>query len=97
MWRLTTHTPDGPVVEEFEGRPAATAALERVLDQGFPVTLDPSGWGLPLASRCSFCEKPRLSVERLRAGPAGAGVAICDECIVEVSESLAAGSPAPVD
>jgi hypothetical protein len=97
MWRLTTHTPDGPQVEDFETRGAATDAMQRGLDLGFPVTLDPAGWGLPVASRCSFCEKPRLAVERLCAGSAGAGVAICNECVVLVSEMIAAEGPAPVD
>jgi hypothetical protein len=81
VWSVTVHHPGGNPDERF-------AARQRYLGQETPVTIDPTGAGLPRPRRCFFCGKKRGQVKRLCAGPAGAGVAICDECVALVGESF---------
>ncbi|MGH2356051.1 MAG: ClpX C4-type zinc finger protein [Chloroflexota bacterium] len=97
MWVVTAHGPDGVVVEAFETEAEAKAAQQTYLDQRMPVLLDPTGKGLPLPRTCSFCGKTREQVGNMCAGPAGAGVVICDECVVLVSAIFAERPAAPVD
>ena len=78
---MTAHQPTGNVAEQFETEDAARQRADELLAAGCPVTIDPLGEGLPLPRWCVFCGKPRARVARLVAGPSGAGVAICDECV----------------
>jgi hypothetical protein len=81
MWVVIAHQPTGNVAERFDDETAARRRVDKLLASDTPVTLDPVGDGLPLPRWCVFCGKPRDRVERLVAGPSGAGVAICGECV----------------
>jgi len=82
MWVVRGQYPSGDVVEEFGTEQEAQAAKQRHLAQGVAVAVaSPAPPGTRVPTRCSFCGKDRSAVERLVAGPAGADVAICNECV----------------
>jgi hypothetical protein len=86
MWTVTAHQPTGNAAERFDTEDAARRRANELLAAGRPVTIDPVGDGLPLPRWCVFCGKPQATVARLVAGPAGAGVAICDACVALCAE-----------
>ncbi len=88
MWRLSIHHPDGGVDETYETLDEARAAADQYLQAGIAVTLAPSPRGLPTPHACSFCSKHRGTVAHFIAGPAGVGVAICNECVQLASEAF---------
>ena len=90
MWVVRAEYPSGPVVEKFTTEAEAQAAQERHLAHGVPVAVtSPAPAGTQVPTRCSFCGKDRRAVRRLVAGPTGAGVAICDQCVTLCNEMLA--------
>lgn len=81
-WVVRAHYPSGDAVEEYTTEAEARAAGERHLAQASWVAVrGPALEGPPMPESCSFCGKDRQAVRHLIAGPAGACVAICDECI----------------
>lgn len=97
-WVVRGHYPDGDVIEEYTTQADAEAAERRCLAQGVAVaTIVPDHTGGVAPDRCSFCGKPRSAVARMVAGPAapaGAGVAICNECVALCAEIMGAGPSA---
>jgi hypothetical protein len=92
-WVVRGHYPTGDVVEEFTSEAEALAAQQRHRAVGVAVaTMGPAPEGTVVPNRCSFCGKHRSAVARLVAGPTGAGVAICDQCVALCSEIMH-GSP----
>jgi len=92
MWVVRADYPSGPVVEQFTTESEALAAQQRHLANGVSVTMkSPAPAGTVVPTRCSFCGKDRSAVRGLVAGPTGAGVAICDQCVALCSEILADG------
>jgi hypothetical protein len=91
MWVVRADYPSAPVVEEFATEEEAGAALQRHLTNGIPVVAveAPAPHGAAVRSRCSFCSRDRGAVGHLIAGPAGAGVAICEQCVARCNEVLA--------
>ena len=93
-WKVRAHYPSGDVVEEFDTEDAAESARQRHLAQGVPVALaGPATAGATVPDRCSFCGKDRSRVSRLIAGPTGAAVAICDECVALCSQIIWGSAP----
>jgi hypothetical protein len=94
MWVVRADYPSGPVVEELITEAEAQAAQQRHLANGVSVAVkSPAPAGTVVPTRCSFCGKDRRAVRRLVAGPAGAGVAICDQCVTLCNELLAEAPP----
>jgi len=101
MWSVRGQYPSGDVVQTFATEAAAEAVRQRHLAKGVPVAtlgpLDPGMRGM-VPARCSFCGKERSRVSGLVAGPSGAGVAICDQCVALcadlLGESAGSGSQA---
>ena len=90
-WVVRGHYPSGDMVEEFATEEAAQEAIQRHRASGVPVAVrSPAPPGTVVPNRCSFCGKDRGAVEHLIAGPAGAGVAICNQCIALCNEILKA-------
>lgn len=92
MWVVRADYPSGPVVEELSTEAEAQAARERHLANGVSVaTKSPASAGTMIPTRCSFCGRDRSAIRRLVAGPTGAGVAICDQCVTLCNDLLAEG------
>ena len=82
MFVVRGQYPSGHVVEQFGTEEEAEAARQRHLANGVPATMtSPLPPGQHVTTRCSFCGKDRGAVEGMVAGPTGAGVAICNECV----------------
>ena len=93
MWVVRADYPSGPVVEEFSTEAEAQAAQQRHLANGVSVaTKSPASAGTMIPTRYSFCGRDRSAIRRLVAGPAGAGVAICDRCVALCNEMMADGT-----
>jgi hypothetical protein len=89
MFVVRGQYPAGDVVEEFGTEEEAEAAVRRHRAQGVPVAvMSPAPPGVKVPTRCSFCGKHRSAVDGLVAGPTGADVAICDQCVALCSEIL---------
>jgi hypothetical protein len=92
-WVVRGQYATGDVVEEFGSEAEARAAQQRHREAGVPVaTLGPPPAGPVVPDRGSFCGKQRPQVSRLIAGPAGAGVAICDQCVALCNAIIAGTS-----
>lgn len=90
MWTVRGQYPSGDVVETFATEEAAREAQRRHLEKRVPVaTLGPTQPEVMVPTRCSFCGKDRGQVGGMVAGPSGAGVAICDQCVALCSQILA--------
>lgn len=89
MFVVRGQYPTGDVVEEFRTSEEAEEAVARHRAQGIPVALkSPAPPGTVVPTRCSFCGKDRSAVGGLVAGPTGAGVAICDQCVALCADIL---------
>jgi hypothetical protein len=89
MWVVRGQYPTGHVVEEFATEEEAEAAKERHLASGVPVAVaSPAPAGTTVPSQCSFCGQSREAVAGMVAGPTGANVAICDQCVRLCGEIL---------
>jgi hypothetical protein len=81
-WEVRVQRSTGEVVERFDTEDEARAAVAGHQAEGMPIALKgPAPPGATIPDYCSFCGKPRSKVERLIAGPTGADVAICSDCV----------------
>lgn len=94
-WVVRAYHPSGERVTEYAVEAEADAAVRGLRERGVGFAVGgpalpslPALEGERVPTHCSFCGKARQEVARFINGPAGANVAICDECVAPCNEII---------